>query len=147
MNGCSHEWWVFLFDRPFLQMLLKWFGEVKQFRGRTNGSIHLNSPGRKDHKDINWYDSVEHKKQLGFNILLAHMWDGLRVCSEQLFLSYLCAGGARERFYEDVPVVPSRGPAKPRPLFPGWVPPHKPHCQRKCVMPRSVWFVDKERSE
>lgn len=63
-SACS---WEPLSDHtwPFLQMSIHWYLEMywRQFRERTDGGIYANLPGRKDHEDINWDDSLPCRAQ------------------------------------------------------------------------------------
>lgn len=74
------------------------------------------------------HPSAVHNKQLCF----FHRSNTAIVCgcAQLFFFTYKFEGLSRS--YEDVPVVPSHGPAKLGPLFLGSMPPHKPLPEELC---------------
>lgn len=80
--------------------------------------------------------NTEHNKQLRSHY-------GARLRSSAAVTEHSCFSSPVqvlkvERGYEDVRVVPSHGPAKLGPLFPGSTPPHKPLPDELCHAPLSL---------
>lgn len=82
----------------------------------------MNSPGRKDHKDTNWYDSLHCNYQLGFHI---------DATATDIFFTCVkteCQAWAKRRSSCSVTFIP----AKLGLLFLGNIPPHQPFPQEQC---------------